>query len=60
MNFMSLFKKPKSDSSIVTQTLRSSKCNPFPFDSCVDYQEKRLYDGLRFAVPIIDACICKI
>ena len=50
--------KPKSDNGIMIQSERTSSFIPYNFGN--DIYEKNLYDGLRFAVPVIDAALCKI
>lgn len=59
MSILSWFKKNKSEEPILVQTNRESNCYRLDTQS-VEINEKLLYDNLRYAVPLIDASICKV
>lgn len=59
MSILSWFKKNSNEEPILVQTNRESNCYRLDTQS-VEMNEKLLYDNLRFAVPLIDASICKI
>ena len=58
---MKLFKR-KTASPAVTEIVTAQRCtDPLPaLPSTIGQAEKRLYDRLRFAVPVIDAAIMKM
>ena len=58
---MKLFKR-KSASPAVTEIVTAQRCqNALPaLPSTIGQAEKKLYDRLRFAVPVIDAAIMKM
>jgi hypothetical protein len=58
MSILSWFKKDSQAEPIMVQTAR--KTSVFDDHSSVELNEKLLYDNLRYAVPLIDASICKI
>lgn len=58
MSFLSWFKKENSAEPIMVQTARNA--NTFDNHFSVELNEKLLYDNIRYAVPLIDASICKI
>ncbi len=58
MGIFTRSKPKKSEAGILLQSERNSSLLPYRFST--DIYEKKLYDNLRFAVPIIDAAITKI
>lgn len=58
MNFLSWFRKNNQAEPVMVQTARAS--NTFNEHSSVELNEKLLYDNIRYAIPLIDASICKI
>lgn len=60
MSILTWFKKDNKNQAepVMVQTARS--CNGFDAHSSVELNEKLLYDNIRYAVPLIDASICKI